>query len=246
MVKNIGSYYYWVLTSIVLITFFTIQGNSLVQTFYFVSFLLPVSIGASYYFTHHLIPRYYIPKRLGSFFLYFIYAIIISLYAQYLVIFLSLFIFSAYQGGSQNILTINISSLNLSIYIIILLNVVWEILSLTYDEESSLEKKSSSALQDFITIRYNRQNHRVLLDQIYFIESLSDYVKIITPEKTIVSKETISHLAERLPPRFIRTHRSFLANRDHIGSYNKAFVSIKSYDVPISRTYKKAVLEALH
>ena len=58
-------------------------------------------------------------------------------------------------------------------------------------------------------VRAERKMIKVLLNDILYIEGLSDYVKIITQSKTIVTKQLISALEETLPKEnFIRIHRS--------------------------------------
>ena len=43
-----------------------------------------------------------------------------------------------------------------------------------------------------IVIRYNRVNHSIFLSNILYIESLSDYIKVVTLDDEIVTKERIS------------------------------------------------------
>lgn len=93
-----------------------------------------------------------------------------------------------------------------------------------------------------LTVRSNRQTVRIALDDILYIESLSDYVKIYTNAQTIVCKDRISHLTEKLATQgFIRIHRSFLVSQSKISSYNAEYVYVEGKALPISRSYKHAV-----
>lgn len=93
-----------------------------------------------------------------------------------------------------------------------------------------------------LTVRSNRQTIRLAVEDILYIESLSDYVKIYTSDQTIVSKDRISHLTEKLSAYgFIRIHRSFLVAQSKISSYNSELVYIQGKALPISRSYKHAV-----
>jgi len=84
------------------------------------------------------------------------------------------------------------------------------------------------------------------LNDVLFIESLSNYVKIHTKIETVITKEKISKLEERLPINFIRIHRSFLVNKNYVDNFGKEKLTIAERQLNISRTYKKAVLEELN
>lgn len=103
----------------------------------------------------------------------------------------------------------------------------------------------TAAPSDKITIRYNRINHTINLSSIRYIESLSDYLKVVTEDDEIVTKEKVSKIIERLPSNFKRTHRSFIVNTSKISSYNREFMSLGKIQIPISRTYKTAILRYL-
>jgi DNA-binding LytR/AlgR family response regulator len=100
--------------------------------------------------------------------------------------------------------------------------------------------------KDFMFVRADRKMIKVDFHSILYIESLSDYVKIFTKEKTIVIRETISNLQEKLPSRkFIRIHRSFIISFKKIDSYTNEFIEINQKALPISRSYKESVLQKL-
>lgn len=105
---------------------------------------------------------------------------------------------------------------------------------------------SSPASEPFINIKADRTTVKVRLADILFIESLSDYVKVHTSGRTLISRQRISHLAETLAPhQFIRIHRSFLVPIPRITAFTAEEVQLGSRTLPISRTYKQAVLERL-
>ena len=99
---------------------------------------------------------------------------------------------------------------------------------------------------DFMFVRADRKMVKIDFNSILYIESLSDYVKIFTTEKTIVIRETISSLQEKLPAKkFIRIHRSFIISLKKIDSYTNEFIEINQKALPISRSYKESVLQKL-
>ena len=106
--------------------------------------------------------------------------------------------------------------------------------------------KIEAHVSDFIFVRSERKMIKVNFDAIYYIESLTDYIKIYTSEKTIVTRETISNIEAKLPvTRFLRCHRSYIVSLPKIESFTNEYIEINNKAIPISRSYKKEVLKRL-
>ncbi len=98
----------------------------------------------------------------------------------------------------------------------------------------------------FLEIISNRKKMRIPYDEIVFIESMADYIKVNTKAgKEIVSKEKISRLNDRLPDIFIRVHRSFIVNKDKILNFSYNEIELGSTILTIGRNYKKEVMNKL-
>lgn len=112
------------------------------------------------------------------------------------------------------------------------------------DSEIKIEK--SVLKNDFIFVRSDRKMIKINFDEIQYVESLSDYIKIHSVDKTITTRETISNIETKLPAKnFLRIHRSYIVNLKKINSYTNEFVEIGKNAIPISRTYKENVLKKL-
>ncbi len=96
-----------------------------------------------------------------------------------------------------------------------------------------------------IYLRADRKNIKINLDEILFIESLKDYIKVVTTSKPVITKQSISSLEESLPAGFIRIHRSFIVSVEKIDSYTNDLVQIGKYELPISRSYRHEVEKLL-
>jgi DNA-binding LytR/AlgR family response regulator len=97
-----------------------------------------------------------------------------------------------------------------------------------------------------LNVRVDRQVVKVPLADIRYIESMSDYVQIHTTARTLVTKERISHLADKLAPHdFLRIHRSFLVPAYQITAFTHEEVQVGEKRLPISRSYKQVVLARL-
>ncbi|MEP6712816.1 MAG: response regulator transcription factor [Ferruginibacter sp.] len=99
----------------------------------------------------------------------------------------------------------------------------------------------------FITLRADRKNLKVSLNDILYIESLKDYIKVVTINKTIVTKQSISSIEETLPKnQFIRIHRSFIVSINKIETFTNEIIEIGKKEMPISRMYKMEVNKVLN
>ena len=87
---------------------------------------------------------------------------------------------------------------------------------------------------------------KIKFTEINYIESLVDYLKIFIPNKTILTRETLSNIEAKLPQEdFIRIHRSFIVSYHGINSFTNEYVEVGERMIPISRSYKSSVLKRL-
>lgn len=99
---------------------------------------------------------------------------------------------------------------------------------------------------DYFFVRADRKMIKIDFAEIRFVESLSDYVKIHLTDKTVVTRETITNIEAKLPQKdFIRTHRSFIVSIRNIDSFTGESIEMGKKQIPISRSYKKEVLQKL-
>ena len=107
-----------------------------------------------------------------------------------------------------------------------------------------LQGKETSPEHDhpFLYVRSDRKMVKVLFNDILFIESLKDYLKIVTTQKTIITRQSISSLEEMLPrDSFLRIHRSYIIAINKIDSYNGETIDVAKNELPIGRLFKHEV-----
>ena len=106
--------------------------------------------------------------------------------------------------------------------------------------------QKNETIDTFIYLRADRKSIKVNWNDVLFIESLKDYIKVVTKEKTIITKQSISSIEENLPGHlFIRVHRSFIVSLGKIDSFTSDLIQIGKYEIPISRSYRHEVEAAL-
>ncbi len=113
-----------------------------------------------------------------------------------------------------------------------------------YDLSSSEQNNLPDA---FINVRADRKNFKILLNDILYIESLKEYIKVTTTTKNIITKQSISSLEILLPKSaFIRIHRSFIVAINKIESFTSDSIQIDRQELPISRMYRHEVEKILN
>lgn len=92
----------------------------------------------------------------------------------------------------------------------------------------------------------DKRQVKVYLDDILYVESLKEYVKIHTTLQNLVTKIQIGEFESLLPsPNLLRVHKSFMINLDKVTAYSANAIEIGDHEIPIGRTYKELITKHL-
>jgi DNA-binding LytR/AlgR family response regulator len=87
---------------------------------------------------------------------------------------------------------------------------------------------------------------KVFLDEILYIESMKEYIRVNTISKSVLTKFTLSEVDGLLKKNnFLRIHRSFIVAKDKIEAFSATEVELGGKRLPIGRSYKELVLSVL-
>jgi DNA-binding LytR/AlgR family response regulator len=112
---------------------------------------------------------------------------------------------------------------------------------------SATKEKQNGESNSFLYFRAERKMVKVFFRDILYVEGLKDYIRIVTDNKTIVTKYVLSTLEEMLPANeFLRIHKSYIVAVYKIDSYNADTIHIAKHELPIGRLYKFDVNRALN
>ena len=110
----------------------------------------------------------------------------------------------------------------------------------------SFSPTEEGAKNDFITIRAERKNIRVNLEDILWVRSLKDYVQIHTVDQKHITQLTLGEIETMLPDQlFIRIHRSYIINISKVTAFTGQDVEINEMELPIGGSYKNLVISKL-
>lgn len=98
----------------------------------------------------------------------------------------------------------------------------------------------------FLFFNVGKKNVRVFLDEIIYVESVREYVKIFHNNKFLLTKIKIGDVEQLFPSNhFIRIHRSYIVNITKIDSFSHFEIDIAGKQLPVSRSYKEKLLSVV-
>jgi DNA-binding LytR/AlgR family response regulator len=111
---------------------------------------------------------------------------------------------------------------------------------------SAAAKEADPFSEDHIFIRSNSKFFRVNFSEILYIQGSRDYLKIHTPDYSLITHQTMNDLEKSLPARqFIRVHKSYIVALRHIRSIYGNSIELGKTTIPIGVSYKDAVMNLI-
>nr|WP_315028510.1 LytTR family DNA-binding domain-containing protein [uncultured Chryseobacterium sp.] len=105
-------------------------------------------------------------------------------------------------------------------------------------EEALLEV----AERDYIFISSGKKQIKIILQDIFYIESLREYITVHTKAESLTFKMPISKIGENLPPgMFTRIHKSYIISRSKIEVKSANMIQVNGKKLPVGRTYKNGI-----
>ncbi|WP_050702453.1 LytTR family DNA-binding domain-containing protein [Dysgonomonas sp. BGC7] len=98
---------------------------------------------------------------------------------------------------------------------------------------------------DSIKIKQSHETINIKIHEIIYLEALKDYTKIVTLNKSFVTRQLLKYIMEELGVEFfIRIHKSFAVQAKYIQSVDTGKVKIiNNISLPIGRAYKQNLRE---
>jgi DNA-binding LytR/AlgR family response regulator len=103
-------------------------------------------------------------------------------------------------------------------------------------------KQSTNNVKDCIYVRSEYALVKILFSEIRYLETMDDYIKVHTQDKTIITLMSMKKMYEKLPgDKFLRVHRSFIVSISNITSIRGKNILLGKTLIPIGISYKKEV-----
>ncbi len=106
------------------------------------------------------------------------------------------------------------------------------------------EKKEAETPATYLFVKSEKRIEKIELADILYIESMGNYINIITANKKIVAYLTLKGIESKLPSdQFIKVHQSFLIPLARIEFIEGNRIKLKDASIPIGRNYRDAVMK---
>ena len=106
--------------------------------------------------------------------------------------------------------------------------------------QNSFIEKDNVKSGEYFFVKSDGRQLRITFEDIAYIESLSEYVKIcMTNQESIVTLMSLKALEDILPKnKFMRVHRSFIVNLHKITTVERNRIIFNKKYIPVSDQYK--------
>jgi two-component system LytT family response regulator len=99
---------------------------------------------------------------------------------------------------------------------------------------------------DYIFVKTGYDWSRITLSKLLYIEADGNYLTFYETDKRILTRMTLSEILEKLPnTAFVRIHKSFVIAISHIDKIEKHQITLADRALPVTATYRDAVLTRL-
>jgi len=111
-------------------------------------------------------------------------------------------------------------------------------LSQKFLSDKSTELPAQAAEKSFIFLKVDKKLIKIKFEDINYIESLKDYIKVFTKSGDYLAHKSLSSITEEIPKnQFLRLHRSFTVALDKIQALEGNSVLVTGKRIPIGRKY---------
>ncbi len=116
--------------------------------------------------------------------------------------------------------------------------------NLDFNSSQNLKQYNNKVLhiKNCLFLKRNTSFKKVPLDEILFIEADNNYSTIHTKNEKFIYAIVMKKIEEQLPKNiFLRTHRSYIVNKNAIEGFEGNMLYLKSNKIPISKSHKEHI-----
>jgi DNA-binding LytR/AlgR family response regulator len=105
-------------------------------------------------------------------------------------------------------------------------------------------KPEESPKSDHMFIKSGGKYFKVNYSEILYIQGMRDYLRIHTPEYSLITLQTMNEMERMLPAgEFMRIHRSYIVSVPRIRSVYGSTIELEKENLPVGLSYKEAVMD---
>ena len=122
------------------------------------------------------------------------------------------------------------------------------VLSRIAEDYTSVHADSTNENRHHLIVQSGTATHRIAFHQICYLEAIDKKITVFTQRQSIVLRNTLGSIAQKLPSCFVRCHRSYIVNLNCIESADFAQMTLQLNNgdvLPVSRSCKDMLRQLL-
>ena len=102
--------------------------------------------------------------------------------------------------------------------------------------------------ENYIFLKAGRMIRRILINDIQYLESMENYIKVITSKEKVITRATLKEIIELLSLKgFVQVHKSFVVNVGKIRLIDgNHVVTDAGHDIPLSQKYRDGLMSIIN
>ncbi|MEH3114189.1 LytR/AlgR family response regulator transcription factor [Pedobacter terrae] len=97
-----------------------------------------------------------------------------------------------------------------------------------------------------IAIKVDKKHILIKLDEIQYLESLGNYVKVWKNGDFLLTPRTLASFEDQVSADFVRIHKSFILNKKYVDYLEGGTIVLKNgQEVPVGKNYKRTIKQLL-
>jgi DNA-binding LytR/AlgR family response regulator len=106
---------------------------------------------------------------------------------------------------------------------------------------------TAKASASLIFVRSGNEIIRLVLDEVHYVKAEANYVSFHfgSQSRAVMTLAALKSVAAALPGNFLRVHRSYIVNRDHVERVAGKAVHLGKTTIPIGDSFRTEFLEML-
>ena len=107
-------------------------------------------------------------------------------------------------------------------------------------------KESTVVSDSHLFVKVRNRLEKLKFEEVQFIEANDIYSNLVASNNNYILSYSLKLLEDKLPKAtFMRVHRSYIVNVDHINAIEDNYILIADKNIPIGKTYREELMKRL-
>jgi len=114
-------------------------------------------------------------------------------------------------------------------------------------KSKQVKEENIEEVEDSIFLNVDKTHHKIVLNDIVYVESDRNYITLVTKNKALSFIDTLKNWSDKLcSKQFAQVHKSYIINVNQVDKISGNTLFIADKKIPIGRTFKQELLKTLN